>query len=253
MQLSGVNSINWGRIVAQIVYYVTAAVSLGAPHRPVSFVVPTGNFGDIFAGYVAKRMGLPVANLVIATNSNDILARTLETGRYETGGVVATISPSMDIQVSSNFERLLFEALGRDAAGLRRLMDGLGQSGGFSLPAPAIAAIRESFAAGRASESETSATMAAVLAESGYLLDPHTAVGVSVARGLELGAAPVVILATAHPAKFPAAVKAATGVEPALPAWLSDLNERQERFDVLANDQDAVEEYVRARSRAGRK
>jgi threonine synthase len=252
MKLSGVNSINWGRIVAQIVYYFTSAVSLGSPHRETNFVVPTGNFGDIFAGYAAKRMGLPIANLVIATNSNDILARTLETGRYETGSVVSTISPSMDIQVSSNFERLLFESLDRDAPALKRLMNSLTQSGSFTIPPKAIAAIREGFASGRASESETSATISAVLSESGYLLDPHTAVGVSVAREHELGTAPVVTLATAHPAKFPAAVKAATGVEPALPAWLSDLYERQERFDVLANDQDAVEAFIRARSRAGR-
>jgi threonine synthase len=252
VQLSGVNSINWGRIVAQIVYYFTAAVSLGAPHRAVSFVVPTGNFGDIFAGYAAKRMGLPVANLVIATNANDILARTLETGLYETEPVVPTISPSMDIQVSSNFERLLSEALGRDAGAVRRLMDGLAQSGRFTIPAGAIATIRESFAAGRASEAETTATIARTEREGGYLLDPHTAVGVTVASGLDPGRAPVVVLATAHPAKFPAAVKAATGIEPALPAWLSDLHTRPERYDVLANDQGAVEAYVRARTRAGR-
>ncbi|MEO7224343.1 MAG: threonine synthase [Devosia sp.] len=252
MKLSGVNSINWGRIVAQIVYYFTSAVSLGSPHRSMNFVVPTGNFGDIFAGYCAKRMGLPIANLMIATNSNDILARTLGTGTYETGTVVSTISPSMDIQVSSNFERLLFESLDRDAPSLKRLMNSLTQSGSFTIPSKAVAAIRETFAAGRASESETSATIAGVQTESGYLLDPHTAVGVSVARGHDLGTAPVVTLATAHPAKFPAAVKAATGVEPALPAWLSDLYERQERFDVLANDQDAVEAFIRARSRAGR-
>ena len=252
LHLSGVNSINWGRIVAQIVYYFTAAVSLGSPHREVNFVVPTGNFGDIFAGYAAKRMGLPIANLVIATNSNDILARTLETGTYETGTVVPTISPSMDIQVSSNFERLLFEALGRDSAGLKRLMNGLQQSGHFTVPAKALATIRESFAAGRASEVETSAAIARTLKEAGYLLDPHTAVGVAVADRLELGDAPVVVLATAHPAKFPAAVKAATGIEPALPAWLSDLYERPERYDILANDQGAVEAFIRARSRAGR-
>ena len=252
LHLSGVNSINWGRIVAQIVYYFTAAVSLGAPHRAVSFVVPTGNFGDIFAGYAAKAMGLPIANLVIATNSNDILARTLESGSYETGSVVPTISPSMDIQVSSNFERLLFEALGRDTAALKRLMNSLVQSGSFAIPPTALATIRESFAAGRASEAETSATMASVLAASGYLLDPHTAVGVAVASGLELGAAPVVCLATAHPAKFPAAVRAATGIEPPLPDWLSDLYQRPERLDILANDQDAVQSFIRARSRAGR-
>ena len=251
MHLSGVNSINWGRIVAQIVYYFTAAVALGSPHRPVTFVVPTGNFGDIFAGYAARRMGLPVANLVIATNANDILARALETGTYETGAVVPTISPSMDIQVSSNFERLLFEALGRDADALKRLMAGLAQSGSFDIPPAALATIREIFAAGRAGESETSATIADVLASSGYLLDPHSAVGVSVGRQLALGADPVIYLATAHPAKFPAAVKAATGVEPALPAWLSDLHQRPERVDVLANDQSAVEAFIRQRSRAG--
>jgi threonine synthase len=252
LHLSGVNSINWGRIVAQIVYYFTAAVSLGAPYRPVTFVVPTGNFGDIFAGYAARRMGLPIANLVIATNSNDILARTLETGTYETGGVVPTISPSMDIQVSSNFERLLFEALGRDSAGLKRLMNGLQQAGHFTIPPTAIAAIREGFAAGRADEAATSATIAGTFREAGYLLDPHTAVGVAVSNGLELGGAPVVTLATAHPAKFPAAVKAATGIEPPLPPWLSDLYDRPERYDILANDQGAVEQFIRARSRAGR-
>jgi threonine synthase len=252
LHLSGVNSINWGRIVAQIVYYFTAAVSLGAPYRPVTFVVPTGNFGDIFAGYAARRMGLPIANLVIATNSNDILARTLETGTYETGGVVPTISPSMDIQVSSNFERLLFEALGRDSAGLKRLMNGLQQAGHFTIPPTAIAAIREGFAAGRADEAATSATIAGTFRKAGYLLDPHTAVGVAVGNGLELGDAPVVTLATAHPAKFPAAVKAATGIEPPLPPWLSDLYDRPERYDILANDQGAVEQFIRARSRAGR-
>jgi threonine synthase len=252
LHLSGVNSINWGRIVAQIVYYFTAAVSLGAPYRPVTFVVPTGNFGDIFAGYAARRMGLPIANLVIATNSNDILARTLETGTYETGGVVPTISPSMDIQVSSNFERLLFEALGRDSAGLKRLMNGLQQAGHFTIPPTAIAAIREGFAAGRADEAATSATIAGTFRQAGYLLDPHTAVGVAVSNGLELGGAPVVTLATAHPAKFPAAVKAATGIEPPLPPWLSDLYDRPERYDILANDQGAVEQFIRARSRAGR-
>jgi len=158
----------------------------------------------------------------------------------------------MDIQVSSNFERLLFEALGRDADALKRLMNGLQQSGHFTVPAKALATIRESFAAGRASEAETSATIAATLKQSGYLLDPHTAVGVSVASRIDLGAAPVVTLATAHPAKFPAAVKAAAGVEPPLPAWLSDLYTRPERFEILANDQGAVEAFIRGRSRAGR-
>ncbi len=251
MKLSGVNSINFARIVAQIVYYFTAAAALGAPEQKISFVVPTGNFGDIFAGYVAKQMGLPIERLVIATNVNDILARTLATGRYEIRGVVATDSPAMDIQVSSNFERLLFDAYGRDADAIRKIMSEL-SSGGFAIAPEPLAAIRAVFDAGRADEAETLATIRAVHQESGYLLDPHTAVGVAVARSLELGPAPVVTLATAHPAKFPAAVKAATGVEPPLPAWLSDLYQRPERLDVLANDQDAVAAYVRERSRAGR-
>ena len=247
--LSGVNSINWGRIVAQIVYYFTAAVSLGAPGRAVTFVVPTGNFGDIFAGYCARSMGLPIGKLAIATNSNDILARTLETGRYEVTGVKPTISPSMDIQVSSNFERLIFEAAGRDAGVVTALMSSLRQSGSFELPADGLAAIRADFVAGRADEAQTSATIARVFKQSGYLLDPHTAVGVAVAEGLVGGATPVITLATAHPAKFPAAVKAASGIEPALPAWLSDLYQRRERLSVLDNSQTDVETFILDRTR----
>src|SRR5690606_8748159 len=159
VRLSGVNSINWGRIVAQIVYYFTAAVALGAPHRKVSFTVPTGNFGDIFAGYCAKRMGLPIEKLVIATNANDILRRTLDTGRYEMAGVAPTISPSMDIQISSNFERLLFESVGRDASAVTRMMAALKQSRGFDLPENSIAAIRREFAAGTTDEARTSQTI----------------------------------------------------------------------------------------------
>lgn len=252
--LSGVNSINWGRIVAQIVYYFKAAAQLGAPARQIAFSVPTGNFGDIFAGYAAGRMGLPLGELTIATNENDILARTLKTGRYERAGVMPTISPSMDIQVSSNFERLLFEALGRDGAAVGRLMAALAQSGEFELPAAALERIRSGFAAERVDEDQTRETMRGVHERAGYVLDPHTAVGVA-AAARRWGAAgavatPVVMLATAHPAKFPAAVKAATGVEPGLPLWLADLCDRPERYDVLANDQAAVEAYVSARSRA---
>jgi threonine synthase len=249
VKLSGVNSINWGRVVAQIPYYFTAAASLGSPHREVTFVVPTGNFGDILAGYAAQRMGLPVRTLVIATNTNDILARTLATGRYELGTVTPTMSPSMDIQVSSNFERLLFEALGRDGSGVERLMDGLAQSGGFSVPAAALQAISELFAAGRASEEDTSAAIRATWEAAGYLADPHTAVGISVAKSHVGGSAPVVTLATAHPAKFPAAVEAAAGIEPPLPMWLADLQKRPERFDILGNDQGEVESYILARAR----
>jgi threonine synthase len=249
--LTGVNSINWARIVAQIVYYFTAAVALGAPHRPVSFTVPTGNFGDIFAGYVAKRMGLPIEQLIIATNVNDILARTLATGVYEARGVVATSAPSMDIQVSSNFERLLFDALGRDPARVRALMAGLGQSGRFVIDDAALEAIRGEFGAGRADEAEIAATIGSVWRKAGYLLDPHTAIGVAVAVQSEADRhTPMVVLGTAHPAKFPAAVKAASGVEPALPAHLADLHQRKERFTVLANDQKLVEDFVRRRSRA---
>ncbi len=250
MHLSGVNSINWGRIVAQITYYFTSAVSLGAPHRPVSFTVPTGNFGDIFAGYAAKRMGLDIDRLVIATNSNDILRRTLETGAYETGKVAETTSPSMDIQVSSNFERLLFEASDRDPAAVRQMMSSLKQSGRFELPAGTLTEIRSGFDAGTAGEPDVRSTIATTRAKAHYLLDPHTAVGVSVAQKLTSGPAPMITLATAHPAKFPAAVEAATGIAPALPERLADLHERPERFDVLANDQRLVEDYIRARSRA---
>jgi threonine synthase len=247
MKLSGVNSINWARIVAQIVYYFTAAVALGAPRQKISFVVPTGNFGDIFAGYVAKQMGLPIERLVIATNVNDILARTLESGRYEVRGVVATDSPAMDIQVSSNFERLLFDVYGRDPAAVKEIMSEL-SSGGFSLAEKPLEAIRAIFDAGRASEDETLATIRAVHKESGYLLDPHSAVGVAVARKLNVKA-PLVSLGTAHPAKFPEAVEKAAGVHPPLPARLSGLITQPEKFDVLPADISAVAEYVSKHSR----
>ena len=249
VSLSGVNSINWARIMAQIVYYFSSALSLGAPDRPVSFVVPTGNFGDIFAGYAAKRMGLPIERLTIATNDNDILARTLDSGAYEMRGVMATTSPSMDIQISSNFERLLFEASGRDAAAVRRWMAGLAQSGGFTIDAAPLAALRAEFDAGRASMDETAATIRSTLAASGYLLDPHTATAVHVSADAA-GEPPTVVLATAHPAKFPAAVEAACGVSPRLPAWLDGLMDRQETFKVLPSDLKMVEDYVSKRSRA---
>lgn len=250
VRLSGVNSINWGRIVAQIVYYFTAAVSLGAPHRKVSFTVPTGNFGDIFAGYCARQMGLPIEKLVIATNANDILKRTLDTGRYEMAGVAPTISPSMDIQISSNFERLLFESVGRDADTVSRMMAGLKQSRGFDLPETAIAAIRRDFAAGTTDEAATRKVIAETRKASAYLLDPHTAVGVGVARSQAHSQTPMITLATAHPAKFPAAVAEASGIEPALPDWLGDLYERPERVTVLDNDQRQIEDFIAARSRA---
>ena len=250
VSLSGVNSINWARILAQIVYYFSAALSLGAPDRAVTFVVPTGNFGDIFAGYAAKRMGLPVDRLVIATNDNDILARTMASGEYRTTGVVATTSPSMDIQVSSNFERLLFEASGRNAGSIRNWMSSLKQSGAFTIDETTITVIRDSFDAGRADMAAVASTMAAELANSGYLLDPHTATAVHVAASAS-SASPIIILGTAHPAKFPDAVEQATGVRPGLPAWLNDLMSRPEKFDVLPSDVKLVEDYVESRTRGG--
>ena len=250
LQLSGVNSINWGRIMAQIVYYFAAAAALGGPDREISFTVPTGNFGDIFAGFVAKKMGLPIKDLVIATNQNDILARTLESGRYEKSETTPSISPSMDIQVSSNFERLLFEACGRDADKVRSQMAGLSQSGSFSIGDDAMNSISSSFSAGRCSEADTSAQISATLKETGYLLDPHTAVGVGVAETKLEASTPMVTLATAHPAKFPAAVEAASGVYPALPARMGDMMEREEKFSVLPNEQSAVEAFVEQHSRA---
>ncbi len=250
--LSGVNSINWARIMAQIVYYVSAALTLGGPDRPVSFTVPTGNFGDIFAGYAAKRMGLPIERLVIATNDNDILARALASGEYRKDKVVATTSPSMDIQVSSNFERLLFESAGRDAAGVRRAMAGLAQSGAFTLPADQLERIRSDFSAGRSTEMETAAAIRATLAGTGYLLDPHSATAVHVADRFADPGVPMVVLATAHPAKFPAAVAEASGVAPELPAWLHGLMERPESFAVLPSELEMVEDHIARHSRAVR-
>ncbi|NRP84765.1 Threonine synthase [Ensifer adhaerens] len=251
VRLSGVNSINWARIMAQVVYYFTTAVALGGPDRKISFTVPTGNFGDIFAGYVAKRMGLPIDRLVIATNENDILARTLKTGRYEMRAVKATTAPSMDIQISSNFERLLFEANGRDASKVRAAMESLKQSSGFSISEKALKFIKKDFRAGRASEKQVAETIRKTLAETGYLLDPHTAIGVFVAEKNERSTSPMVTLATAHPAKFPAAVKSACGIDPALPTWLAGLMTREERFDVLDPELKAVESFIGEHARAG--
>jgi threonine synthase len=252
LSLSGVNSINWARIVAQIVYYFTSAVSLGAPGRRVSFTVPTGNFGDIFAGYCAKRMGLPIERLVIATNENDILVRTLTSGAYKTQRVVATQSPSMDIQVSSNFERLLFEAYGRDGAALRSSMARFAQSGEFSIAPGPLKAIRDEFDAFSTDEAGCTQEMTRVYNESSYMLDPHTAVAVSAARRALARdpATPMIVLATAHPAKFPDAVARAIGSRPPLPAHLADLMSRQEHFSILPNDASAVESFIGERARA---
>ncbi|SFL34708.1 threonine synthase [Bradyrhizobium sp. NFR13] len=253
VSLSGVNSINWARIVAQVVYYFTSAVAVGAPARSVDFTVPTGNFGDIFAGYVAKRMGLPVRLLRVAANVNDILDRTLKTGIYEVREVHASSSPSMDIQVSSNFERLLFEASGRDAALVRGLMDSLKQSGRFVLPEKVLTAIRADFESGRADEDETAAAIRTAWRETGDLIDPHTAVALAVAdRDTTEMHVPNVVLSTAHAAKFPDAVEAACGVRPALPVYLEGLMTKPEHIKVMKNHQSDIEQFVLSVSRAAK-
>ena len=251
VRLSAVNSINWARVVAQVVYYFAAALALGAPARRPAFTVPTGNFGDVFAGYVAARMGLPIDRLVVATNVNDILVRTLKTGTYEVRDVIATTSPSMDIQVSSNFERLLFDAYDRDAHAVRALMGSLAQSRRFTVASGALAAIRARFSAERADEEETAATIRTLRREADYLLDPHSAVAFAVAEkeGGDRGV-PMVVLSTAHPGKFPEAVERAAGIVPQLPAWLADLPSRPERMEVLPADQKAVERFILGASRA---
>ena len=249
VRLAGVNSINWARVLAQVVYYFTAAVSLGAPHRRISFTVPTGNFGDIFAGYIAKRMGLPIDRLVIATNQNDILHRTMTTGEQVKTGVTPSISPSMDIQVSSNFERALFDAYGRDGAAVAAQMQALAQEGRFTISQGAYGFLQEHFDSGRASEDETRVTIAATAAATGEILCPHSAVGVFVA-GQHLGPTPMVTLATAHPAKFPDAVEQATGIRPPLPPRMADLYDRPERVARVANDLAALQSFVRERRRS---
>ncbi|HLS59019.1 MAG TPA: threonine synthase, partial [Paracoccaceae bacterium] len=227
------------------VYYFTAAVALGAPARSVSFTVPTGNFGDIFAGYVASRMGLPIDRLVIATNRNDILHRTLETGEHRREGVHPTISPSMDIEVSSNFERLLFELLDREGAAVIQLMDEL-KSGGFRLSQGALERLRTVFSSARADEAETAEAIARTWRETGEIVCPHTAVGLHAAR-VQRGdpARPMVTLATAHAAKFPDAVEAACGIRPRLPVRMADLFDRPERVTYVENNAEALKGLIR--------
>ena len=245
VRLAGVNSINWARVLAQVVYYFTSAVSLGAPHRKVSFTVPTGNFGDIFAGYISKKMGLPIDRLVIATNQNDILHRTMESGAYTKEGVTPSISPSMDIQVSSNFERALFDAYGRDGGAVAQLMEEL-KDGSFAISQGAMEALREHFDSGRASEEETTTTITESYHSCGEVLCPHSAVGVKVANAY-LGDTPMVTLATAHPAKFPDAVEAAMGTRPALPPHMADMMDKEERVTRVPNDLQALEALVQER------
>ena len=246
LQLSAVNSINWARVMAQVVYYFTSAVALGAPHRSVAFSVPTGNFGDVYAGYVAARMGLPVAKLIVATNINDILARALQSGSYAKGEVFPTITPSMDIQVSSNFERLIFDLYDRKGEVVTGLMDAFQRTGAMTLGAAQLKMAQRLFVSARVDEAETKAAIADVYRRSGVLIDPHTAVGVAAGRRQRADRTiPLVSLATAHPAKFPEAVAAASGVAPALPAHLADLLKREERCVSLPNDLASVQVYIR--------
>jgi threonine synthase len=252
LQLSGVNSINWARLMVQIVYYMTGAVAVGAPDRRVTFSVPTGNFGDIFAGYVAMRMGLPIGRLIIATNVNDILVRTLQTGRYEPREVAATSSPSMDIQVASNFERLLFELAGRDAGRVRELMDELTSKGSFALNEAELKAFRGRFSAVSVDEAEMERAMAETRAHSRYVADPHTAVGIAASRRVARDkGVPVVTLATAHPSKFADAVKKAIGGVPLEPSSITHQRHMPERRTVLPNDLKQVVAYITEHARAG--
>jgi len=241
--LSAVNSINWARLMAQVVYYFHAAVRLGAPDREVAFCVPTGNFGDVFAGYVASRMGLPVRQLVVATNVNDILARAINAGDYSKGPVQQTATPSMDIQVSSNFERLLFDAGDRDGRALAGQMAGFEASGAMQLTNSQRAGIAPLLCATRVDADGMAMAMRWACESAGQVIDPHTAVALSAARALDVDV-PVVTLATAHPAKFGDAVERATGVRPPLPARVGDLHDREERCVTLPADYAAVSGYV---------
>jgi threonine synthase len=245
VDLAAVNSINFARIAAQAVYYFTTAAALGAPERAVSFVVPSGNFGDAFAGYVAMRMGLPIRRIVVATNSNDILARAFQTGRYLRGGVQATLSPAMDIQSASNFERLYFETVNRDAAGTARAFEAFSKTGGLDIPPGALSAMQATFTGVAIGEAETVRTIVNTLNETGELIDPHTAVAVAALSHAELDG-PTAVLSTAHPAKFPEDVAQASGVTPALPRGMADLAGRPERFERLPGEAGAIKAYVRA-------
>ena len=251
LAITGVNSINWARIVAQVVYYFTAAVALGAPRVPVAFSVPTGNFGDVFAGYVAKQMGLPVAKLIVATNVNDILARTLATGRYEIRGVHATTSPSMDIQISSNFERLLFEAYGRDAAYGPRADGGPRERPVLRHRRAPLAAIREDFAGGMSDEAEVAATIAETWRETGFLPDPHTAVGIAVGQRFREPGTPLVVARNRTSGEIRGGGRGGHRSDcPDLPDGFADLMSGKETFTVIANDQRRFEDYLLAHAGA---
>ena len=242
--LSAVNSINWARILPQVVYYVKAAAQLGAPDRPVSFTVPTGNFGNVFAGWVARRMGVPIRTLVVGSNRNDILPRFFDTGVMEMQGVHPTTSPSMDIQVSSNFERLLFELCGRNGATVTHLMARFRAEGTMDLGPERLAMAREVFESASVDDETVARVIDATYRTTGRLVDPHTAVGLGAAAMHHDPTIPMVCLATADPAKFPDAVEAASGIRPELPEHLADLLDRPERFATLPNDLAVVEEHI---------
>jgi threonine synthase len=245
MHLSAVNSINWARVAAQVPYYVYAALALGAPDREVAFAVPTGNFGNILAAWVARRMGLPVAKLVVGSNRNDILARFLASNDMSVQGVEPSLSPSMDIQVSSNFERLLFEILDRDPAATAAAMSGFRATGRMAVPDTTWQRARAIFDGFRLDDAETLAAIRALYAATGYMADPHSVIGIAAARARPAGV-PMIAMATAHPAKFPDAMEMALGVRPPLPPRLADLYERPETYATAPNDLAAVEAEVRA-------
>lgn len=247
--VTAVNSINWARLMAQVVYYFYAAVRLGAPAREVAFSVPTGNFGDVFAGYVAAKMGLPVAKLIVATNVNDILHRALSSGDYSAGTVTPTAAPSMDIQVSSNFERLLFDLAGRDGPALAAQMAGFESSKAMRLTNAQQQGAASLFASDRIEADDMSRAMAWAHARADEILDPHTAIGLAAAQRVALPPhVPIVTLATAHPAKFDDAVERATGIRPTLPPRVGDLFDREERYDVLPATFEAITSYVAERA-----
>ncbi|QZP07412.1 threonine synthase [Caenibius sp. WL] len=244
-RISAVNSINWARLMAQVVYYFAVGVQLGAPHRKVAFSVPTGNFGDVFAGYVAAQMGLPIERLIVATNVNDILHRALSTGDYSTGTVTPTAAPSMDIQVSSNFERLLFDVGGRDGLALAEQMRGFEAAKAMQLTNAQREGAAALFASARADADDMTKAMRWAYEACGEVIDPHTAIGLHAARAAGIDPSiPLVTLATAHPAKFRDAVERATGTRPSLPGRIGDLFEREERYVELAGDYDAIAAYV---------
>ncbi len=243
-RLTAVNSINWARIMAQIVYYFYAALKLGAPQQAMSFSVPTGNFGDIYAGYLAKRMGLSVDTLMIASNRNDILTRCVETGEYKVDGVTPSLSPSMDIQISSNFERLLFEYVDEDADRLRQMMTDLKETGSFTMPASAHERLKANFTAYRVDDEQTLAEIKEIYEKTGEILDPHSAVGTKSAVKVQKSGIPMVTLATAHPAKFPDAVEKAIGKQPKLPSHMADLYKKEERMADLSAKTQEIKHFI---------